>query len=156
MIPVINCAPAGEAKDYAEVYPDSGIGYAYINPPPGIQGPNLFAFVVVGDSMEPDFPQGCFAICRPTPAVEISDGSPVIVRFGAARDGTCTFKQCFRVDAQTVELRPLNPRHKCMTVLKEQIDRMSPVIAMVRVDQDNKVPQFVADDVPDVTECGEE
>jgi hypothetical protein len=50
-IPVINLAPAGQPADYVEMYPDSGIGNAYIDPSPGIAGPNLFAFVIVGDSM---------------------------------------------------------------------------------------------------------
>ena len=130
-IPVINCTPAGEPLNYEEQYPDSGIGYAYIDPPPGVVGPNLFAFVIVGDSMEPDYPEGSYAICRPTPPEEIADGAAVFVRFGAARDHCCTFKRCFRLDALTVELRPINARCRSETILKENIDRMSPVIAVV-------------------------
>jgi hypothetical protein len=158
MIPVINLAPAGEARDYHEVYPDSGIGYAYIDPPPGVAGPNLFAFVVVGDSMEPDYPQGCFAVCRPTPATEIPDGAAVFVRFGASRDHTCTFKRCYRVDALTVELRPINSRHGNLTVAKEEIDRMSPVVATVarRAESSGTEEAFqcIADDVQDENEEG--
>jgi len=129
---VINATPAGEPRNYEEPYPDSGVGYAYIDPPPGVVGPNLFAFVIIGDSMEPDYPQGGYAICRPTPAEEIEDGAAVFVRFGSERDHCCTFKRCFRVNATQVELRPINPRYCFNVVAKEQIDRMSPVIAVVR------------------------
>jgi SOS-response transcriptional repressor LexA len=130
-IPVVNLTPAGEPLDYEEQYPNSGIGYAYIDPPPGLVGPNLFAFVIIGDSMEPDYPEGSYAICRPTPADQIEDGAAVFLRFGAALDHTCTFKRCFRLDAQRVELRPINPRCRGDVVLKEQIDRMAPVVAVV-------------------------
>ena len=130
-IPVINLAPAGEPVDYHECFPDSGLGFTYIDPPPGIIGPNLFAFVIIGDSMEPTYPSGRIAICRPTPSAEIPDGHPVFVRFGSARDHGCTFKLCYRVDAELVDLRPLNPAYKKEIVSKEHIDRMSPVIACV-------------------------
>lgn len=133
-IPVINLAPAGPPQDYDEQYPDSGIGHAYIDPPPGIVGPNLFAFVIVGDSMAPEYPENHFAICRPTPPDQIADGQAVFIRFGAGRDYTCTFKKCYRVDADRVELRPVNPNHAFLIVHKEEITRMSPVVAVLAPD----------------------
>jgi phage repressor protein C with HTH and peptisase S24 domain len=130
-IPVINLAPAGLPEAYFEVYPDSGIGMAYIDPPPGISGPNLFAFVIIGNSMEPNFPDGHYAICRTVLPEEIVDGQAVFVRLGAAREHTCTFKRCFKVDDARVELRPINPEFPSEVVNKVDIDRMSPVIACV-------------------------
>jgi phage repressor protein C with HTH and peptisase S24 domain len=134
-IPIINLAPAGPPQDFDEQYPDSGIGHAYIDPPPGILGPNLFAFIIVGDSMAPDYPENHFAVCRPTPPDQIPDGQAVFVRFGASRDYTCTFKKCFRVDAAHIELRPVNPNHSFLTVQKEEITRMSPVVALLAPDR---------------------
>lgn len=134
-IPVINLAPAGQPEDYEEMYVDSGIGRAYIDPPPGIVGPNLFAFVIVGDSMAPEYPEGHFAICRPEQAEKIKDGAAVFVRFGAARDCLCTFKRCFRIEPGVVELRPINPRHALLRVSTEEIVRMAPVIAVVAPDK---------------------
>lgn len=130
-IPVVNLAPAGPPQEFDELYPDSGIGYAYIDPPPGIVGPNLFAFIIVGDSMAPDYPERHFAVCRPTPPDQIPDGQAVFVRFGASRDYTCTFKKCFRVDADRIELRPVNANHSLLTVNKVEIVRMSPVVAVL-------------------------
>ena len=131
-IPVINLAPAGIARDYEKAYPNSGIGYAYIDPPPGIAGSNLFAFVIFGDSMEPDYPNGHFAICQPAPADQIPDGAPVFVRFGAIRDHTCTFKSCYQSGPLHVELRPINSKWPTQTIPKEDIDRMAIVIATVK------------------------
>jgi phage repressor protein C with HTH and peptisase S24 domain len=151
-IPVINLAPAGSPQDFEEQYVDSGIGHSYIDPPPGIVGPNLFAFVILGDSMAPDYPEGHFAICRPTPSDQIPDGHAVFVRFGASRDYTCTFKKCFRLDALRVELRPVNTRHATLIVDKEEINRMSPVIALLAPDRANQQGprqshRIIADDV---------
>jgi SOS-response transcriptional repressor LexA len=130
-IPVINLVPAGEPTDYHESYTDSGIGYAYIDPPEGVFGPNLFAFVIFGDSMEPQYPHGYFAICRPMSPEQISDGAAVFVRFGNVRGNGCTFKCCFRIDAQQVELRPINPKYKAQIVDKVDIERMSAVVACI-------------------------
>jgi SOS-response transcriptional repressor LexA len=138
-IPVINLAPAGEPRSYEEAYPNSGLGYAYIDPPPGISGANLFAFVIFGDSMEPDYPDGDYAICRPASPNEIIDGSPVFVRFGAAREHGCTFKKCYQAGPLHVELQPINPRCRSQIVLKEDIDRMAVVIAVVRRKRENEV-----------------
>jgi SOS-response transcriptional repressor LexA len=135
-IPVINLAPAGAARDFEEPYPNSGVGYAYIDPPPGITGSNLFAFVIFGDSMEPDYPNGHFAICQPTAADQIPEGSPVFVRFSAIRDHTCTFKSCYQSGPLRVELRPLNPRWPTQIIPKEEIDRMAIVITTVKRHQE--------------------
>jgi SOS-response transcriptional repressor LexA len=135
-IPVINLAPAGPPQDYPEPYADSGIGRAYIDPPPGVCGPDLFAFVIDGDSMEPDYPSGHYAICRPARPEQIADGQAVLVRFDESRDHECTFKRCYALDEDRVELQPLNPNHPSMIVAKACIVRMSPVIAVVRPEGD--------------------
>lgn len=151
-IPVINLAPAGRPQDYIEPYIDSGIGRAYIDPPPGISGPDLFAFVIDGDSMEPDFPEGHYAICRPAKPEQIADGQAVLVRFDESRNSECTFKLCYDVAGDTVELRPLNPSHASLTASKAQIVRMSPVIAVVAPDRGRpgelgSSPRVVGEDV---------
>jgi SOS-response transcriptional repressor LexA len=135
-IPVINLAPAGRPRDYVEPYADSGIGHAYIDPPPGISGPDLFAFIIDGDSMEPDYPCGHFAICRPAKPEEIVDGQAVLVRFDESRDFECTFKIVYRVSTEEVELRPTNPKHPTLKTATTSIVRMSPVIAVVAPDRD--------------------
>jgi hypothetical protein len=134
-IPVINLAPAGRPLEYTEPYENSGIGHAYIDPPPDVVGPNLFAFIIEGDSMAPNYPDGHYAICRPEAPEGIGEGHAVFVRFGPAQDYTCTFKLCFGAGPAHVELRPLNASHPSITVLKEDIIRMVPVIAVVSPDR---------------------
>jgi hypothetical protein len=149
---VINLAPAGRPQDYTEPYADSGIGRAYIDPPPGISGPDLFAFVIDGHSMEPDYPQGHYAICRPVKPEQIADGQAVLVRFDESRDFECTFKLCYECGDDVVELRPINPHYPSLSVQKAQIVRMSPIIAVVPPDQGQPhepggSPRVVGEDV---------
>lgn len=153
-IPVINLAPAGHPQDYTEPYPDSGIGRAYIDPPPGISGPDLFAFVIDGQSMEPDFPQGHYAVCRPAKPEQIADGQAVLIRFDESLDFECTFKLCFEREDDVVELRPINSHYPSMSVRKAQIVRMSPVIAVMSPERGQphdpgNLPRVVGEDVQD-------
>lgn len=158
-IPVINLAPAGEPRDYIEPYIDSGIGRAYVDPPPGISGPDLFAFVIDGDSMEPDYPSGHYAICRPAKPEHIAQGQAVLVRFDESRDFECTFKCCYSLGPDQVELRPINPNHPSLMVPKAYILRMSPVIGVVApecggLSQSRTAHRLVGEDVqeePEVT-----
>jgi len=126
-IPVINCAPAGEPADYEHMDLDRGIGWDYVpRIGSGVHDVNAFAFVVVGDSMVPEFQPGDTVICSPN--AEIKPGQAVFVRFGAARQHACTFKRIYdRGDA--VELIPDNRRYSPQIVPKDEIDRMSRVVA---------------------------
>lgn len=126
-IPVINFAPAGEPIDYEHMELDAGIGGDYIpRIGSGVHDPNAFAFIVVGDSMLPEFHEGDVVICSPNSTV--SDGDAVFVRFGASRDSTCTFKRVFD-RGDNVELIPDNRRNPPMIVTKADIDRMAKVVA---------------------------
>jgi len=126
-IPIINCVPAGVPVDYEHMELDSGIGSDYIpRVGSGVNDPTAFAFTVVGDSMTPEFREGDTVVC--SPATVIADGHAVFVRFGSERDHTCTFKRVFD-RGDEVELLPDNRRHSPMIVPKDQIDRMSKVVA---------------------------
>ena len=126
-IPVINRAPAGAPVDYEHMELDQGIGSDYVaRVGSGVHDATAFAFVVVGDSMAPEFQDSDTVVC--SPESPIADGDAVFVRFSSERDNTCTFKRIFdRGDA--VELVPDNRRHQPMIVLKDEIVRMSKVVA---------------------------
>jgi len=127
-IPVINQAPAGEPVDYEEFGVDSGQGYTYLPRSPWQVGDDLlFAFVVVGDSMAPEFQPGDYVVCRHVEPDQIRDGEPCFVRLGAAHETACTFKRAFAL-GDRVELRPDNPRHRPRIVDKADILRMAPVV----------------------------
>ena len=126
-IPVVNRAPAGPPLDYEHMELDQGIGWDYVaRLGSGVHDPSAFAFVAVGDSMAPEFQDGDTVVC--SPQTPIGDGDAVFVRFSAERDNTCTFKRVFD-RGDTVELVPDNRRHQPMIVPKEQIVRMSKVVA---------------------------
>ncbi|MCC6580056.1 MAG: LexA family transcriptional regulator [Phycisphaeraceae bacterium] len=126
-IPVINRAPAGGPVDYEHMSLDAGVGWDYVpRIGSGVHDPTAFAFVVVGDSMMPEFHEGDTVICSPQAAIR--DGDAVFVRLGAERDSTCTFKRVFN-RGLSVELIPDNRRYPPMLVLKEHIVRMSKVVA---------------------------
>lgn len=126
-MPVINRAPAGEPRDYEHMDLDNGIGEDYIpRMGSGVHDPLAFAFIVVGDSMTPEFREGDTVIC--SPQAVIADGCAAFVRFGPERDNTCTFKRVYD-RGNDVELVPDNRRHDPMIVPKEHITRMARVVA---------------------------
>lgn len=126
-IPIINCAPAGNPVDYEHSGLDNGVGYDYIpRIGSGVHDPTAFAFVVVGDSMTPEFQSGDKVVC--SPQASISDGDAVFVRFTSELDDACTFKRVY--DRGThVELVPDNRRYVPRLVLKDHIIRMSKAVA---------------------------
>lgn len=126
-IPVINRAPAGEPVDYEHMGLDNGIGDDYLpRMGSGVHDPTAFAFIVVGDSMSPEFQTGDTVVC--SPQATIKDGDAVFVRMGSEQDETCTFKRVYDRGEQ-VELVPDNRRYQPMRVEKEQILRMSKAVA---------------------------
>lgn len=126
-IPIINRAPAGEPVDYEHMGLDNGIGYDYVpRMGSGVHDATAFAFVVVGDSMSPEFQTGDTVVCSPEAAIK--DGDAVFVRFTSERDEACTFKRVYDQGEQ-VQLVPDNRRYQPLLVPKEHISRMSKAVA---------------------------
>lgn len=126
-IPVINRAPAGQPVDYEHKDLDNGVGDDYISRTgSGVHDPTAFAFVVVGDSMAPEFQDGDTVVCSPDTL--IADGDAVFVRFSGERDGTCTFKRVYD-RGDRIELMPDNRRYQPMIVDKADVARMAKVVA---------------------------
>jgi SOS-response transcriptional repressor LexA len=126
-VPIINRAPAGDPVDYEHMGLDNGVGYDYIpRIGSGVHDPTAFAFVVVGDSMSPEFQTGDTVVC--SPQAVIKDGDAVFVRFTSEGDEACTFKRVYDRGEQ-VELSPDNRRYQPRVVMKEHIIRMSKVVA---------------------------
>ncbi len=126
-IPIINRAPAGMPIDYEHMGLDNGVGYDYIpRMGSGVHDAAAFAFVVVGDSMSPEFQSGDTVVCSPHAAIK--DGDAVFVRFTSERDEACTFKRVYD-RGDRVELVPDNRRYQPMMVPKEHISRMSKAVA---------------------------
>jgi SOS-response transcriptional repressor LexA len=132
-IPVVNKTPAGPAVDYQECYPDSGVGHDYITKSPWQIGMDLlFAVVVVGNSMEPEFRDGDYLVFRPiAPHDILPDGTAVFVRFTAERNSECTFKRVFD-RGDELEFRPDNPKHRSIVAPRTEIERMAELIEVRR------------------------
>jgi len=138
-IPVINLSPASEPRNYEEFGPDSGLGFTYVDRSPGQDDATLFGVVVVGRSMtnpagEPSIDEGDLVICRPAQRLEeVPDGSAVHVRFGPARQHTCTIKSLYRMADGLLELRPYNPNFTSLLTSVDEIARLSLIIECRRL-----------------------
>lgn len=125
-IPVINRAPAGSVTDYEEYGVDSGQGYEYIDYGGLPFDENLFAVVVVGDSMAPTLQEGDKVIFRPQDRYRSrsrwEDGRVCFVRFAEeCRDRGCTVARVSQADDSRVILRKDNPAHPTIVVSREDI-----------------------------------
>lgn len=77
-------------------------------------GPRSYAVRVVGDSMEPRFPDGCIIIVDPDKVPE--HGSPVIVRLENTQEGTFKLLQ---LDGQRRYLKPINSNYGSLRPITE-------------------------------------
>lgn len=132
-IPVINQAPAGQPRSYDECFSDSGLGFEYILRTPGLPEGDLFAFVVVGDSMVPEFQPGDYVVCQWAELADIEEGEAAFFRFGNMRPDGCTFKRLFPSRDGRVELRPDNLRHPHLLVDPADILRVGGVVEVRRM-----------------------
>ena len=102
-IPVISWVQAG---DYQEAVDNYAPGQSDEIIESAIQVKrHTFALKVRGDSMEPDFPDGCYIIVEPD--MEAQPGDFVIAKNG---DQEATFKQLVK-DGSDWYLKPINPRY---------------------------------------------
>ncbi len=129
-IPVINRAPAGHPIDYEEYGVDSGVGYEYLER--GDLGPeNLFAVVIVGDSMEPRLHEGDYVIFQSVdpergPAVE--DGDIVFVRFESTFREGCMVAALRRLAADHVRLQKFNPNYPHLDCRRRDLRQLAVAI----------------------------
>lgn len=118
-IPLISWVRAGKGTEAVDLF-SPGIAEEWIDVPKPL-GRGCFALRVVGDSMEPKFPEGCVIVCDPN--VEAAHGKYVVARVG--KDGAATFKQLV-VDGGRKFLKPLNPRYQITEL--DQDARISGVV----------------------------
>lgn len=102
-IPVVSWVTAGNWHEQCDAY-EPGDSGEWIDS--DISGGNVFALMVNGDSMEPEFHDG--ETITVNPLTEAEPGDFVIVKNA---DGQTTFKQLKRYGASWV-LHPLNPKYE--------------------------------------------
>ena len=76
-----------------------------------------------GDTMEPDFSDGCLVFLMPDQ--ETREGDPCLVR---TSDGYGTFKRVFGVGKNRVRLQPSNPRYALTVVEWRDVERIHRVV----------------------------
>lgn len=106
-IPVVSWVRAGAWREVADVF-EPGDADQWVET--DLEGENVFALTVVGDSMEPEFQEGEIIIVNPH--IEALPGDFIIVK---NPDGEATFKQLKKYGNSWV-LHPLNPRYHDMEV----------------------------------------
>ncbi len=106
-IPIISSVQAQDVASVSHFRPHAMQAKEWITVTAKV-GDRAYALCVVGDSMEPKFPEGCTIIVDPD--VEPVHGSFVIALLGDV--GQITFKQL--VEDGRRYLKPLNPRYPVM------------------------------------------
>lgn len=90
-------------------------------------GAHTFALKVRGDSMEPEFPEGCIIIVDPER--EAKTGSYVVMRLDEEMEAT--FKQMI-MDGSRIYLKPINPRYPILEMNGKKATTVGVVIQMVK------------------------
>ena len=147
LIKVVNKTPAGSPWNYEESEGDSGVGFDYVELPAELQHlarlPDLFAFVVIGESMSPDYEPGDLVFVTPINAgadpesrAGLADGTAVFVRFAPeepAFGDRCTFKS-YRRHPEPARMRLVPVNHSAgreMTPLREHVARLARAVHAV-------------------------
>jgi SOS-response transcriptional repressor LexA len=102
-VPLISWVQAGHASEVVDLL-HPGDGYEWIDTTCQIRR-HTYALRVQGDSMTPDFPEGCIIVVEPE--LDPLPGDFVIARNG---DDEATFKQLIK-DGADFYLKPLNERY---------------------------------------------
>lgn len=102
-VPLISWVQAGHALEVVDLL-QPGEGYEWIDTTCQIRR-HTYALRVQGDSMSPDFPEGCIIIVEPE--MDPLPGDYVIAKNG---DDEATFKQLIK-DGADYYLKPLNDRY---------------------------------------------
>lgn len=103
LVPIISWVKAGEWNFASDPFP---VGYAEDWILTEIKGDNVFALIVKGDSMEPEFREGEIIIVNPH--VAPVPGDYVIVKNSESNEAT--FKQLKKY-GDVLVLHPLNPKY---------------------------------------------
>lgn len=116
MVPVINKVAAGAAREFTDLDYPAGVGDQYVPVPelPGGEAPaGVFAVVVSGDSMEPEYMAGDVVVVG---GGAVKDGDVCIVRLGEMEGYAQTLKRVEFVGEDRVRLVPLNGKHAAREV----------------------------------------
>ncbi len=119
MIPVVSLVTAGAWHEVTDIF-EPGNSDQWIES--DVEGESVFALLVVGDSMEPEFHEGEFITVNPH--VESLPGDFIIVKNS---DGEATFKQLKKYGNRWV-LHPLNPRYQDMEVKRGEFHVIGKVV----------------------------
>lgn len=135
-IPIINSAPAGVAINYEEYGVDSRQGFEYLPRDPETQYQDLFAVIVVGESMSPNLMPGDKVVLHPIDS-EATDqmfrDRIVFVRFTQEAGAGCCLARWVPIDDDKVKLAKDNPKHKSRTFRRDTIERAAVAIQLRRV-----------------------
>ena len=100
-----------------------------------VRSPDAFAAVIVGDCMEPHYPDRCTVLFEPVgKAQELEVGAAYYVGQNGEGDGGVTFKLLVAVSDKTITLRCTNPKRRREKIVVERraIARMAKATQVIR------------------------
>lgn len=130
-IPIINKAPTGDAVDYEEHGVEVERGFEFVDYGGLRTDENLFAVVVVGDSMQPTLHDGDRVIFRPLPRFKThpnrwEDGRVYFVRYAEGHGApACTIARVRRMTDGSIMLSRDNPMQATTVLDPDHIDSIA-------------------------------
>lgn len=106
-VPVLSKTFGGDPVEIQEDQFPPGVADRYIPVVYNGEDPHLFALVVEGDSMEPEYRHGDFVVA--SPAAELRNGDPCIARISDDGDKAGVVFKIFRRDGDRIVLTSINP-----------------------------------------------
>ena len=106
-----------------------GMSEERVKAPDGVKDPNGFALTVEGDSMEPDFPDGCRICVSPNTQPSPGQYAVVIAKTPMGNRESCFKKVLPGKTTDTIILRSLNTKYNDIILHKSNVLKILPVVA---------------------------
>jgi len=127
--PIVGKTHGGPWVETIEVSEYPGDAEERVQAPEGVKDPNGFALQVEGDSMAPEFPDGCKICVSPNTQPAPGQYAVVIAKTRMGNRESCFKQILYTENSKTLTLRSLNPKYQDIVIPKSDIIRILPVVA---------------------------
>jgi len=127
--PIVGKTHGGPWVETIEVSEYPGDAEERVPAPEGVKDPNGFALQVEGDSMAPEFPDGCKICVSPNTQPAPGQYAVVIAKTRMGNRESCFKQILYTENSKTLTLRSLNPKYQDIVIPKSDIIRILPVVA---------------------------
>lgn len=127
--PIVGKTHGGPWIETIEVSEYPGDAEERVQAPEGVKDPNGFALQVEGDSMAPEFPDGCKICVSPNTQPTPGQYAVVIAKTRMGNRESCFKQILYTENSKSLTLRSLNPEYQDIVIPKSDIIRILPVVA---------------------------